>query len=156
MRDMVTYALRCDFSEALLALWSLLNDYAPESRIASGIRLLSDGMSEKNRSDAYHLKDLFYRQLREGALDPIVVGMVRFNVKTLMHFIKYELKVRTQKESFKYLTDQKKEVRLPLFSRLMRLIRVLAGMTPKRLAMYRAAVDRRIYFQGIYEKQKRD
>ncbi len=154
--DMTAYVLRCGLSEALMALWSLLNEYAPEHRIASGIALLSGGMTEKSRADARHLKNLFYRQLREGALDPILVGMVHFNVEALMRFFKYELKIRTRKTSFKNLTQQKNEARLPLSSRLLRLIRLLAGMTPKRLAMYRAAVDRRIFFQGGYEKQNRE
>ena len=82
--------------------------------------------------------------------------MVHFNVKTLMRFFRYELKIRTRKASFNYLTEQKNEARLPVFSRLLRLVRLVAGMTPNRLAMYRAAVDRRIFFQGGYEKQNRE
>ena len=154
MQDMITYALNCGFSEALLALWIILNDYAPYNRLKSGISLLTENMAEKGRSDAYRLRDLFYRQLQEGALDPIIIGLVNFNLKSLMHFLRYELKVKREKASFRYLTDQKKELRLPFFRRLLRLIRVFACMSPKRFSMYRTAVARRIFFQRIYEKQQ--
>ena len=54
-----------------------------------------------------------------------------------------------KKDAFQKLEVQKKGATLPFFTRIRRILHALFRLTPKRLAMYRTAIQQRIFFQAI-------
>lgn len=151
IRKAAEWARDWGVSQSLLCLWMILSDSNPDSPAAAGVKALTDISTEAECGQARLLKDLFQLQLREGALDQILVGIAGFNFKTLKRFVSYEIKVKTKRDAFKRLTAQKKESSLPALKRLGRILSAAFRLTPKRLALYRAAVNQRTFFQALYE-----
>ncbi len=156
IRDAVEYSVDCGFSKSLLGLWMTLTDFDGGHPAVKGVKQFNDLVCEKDRSQALQIRDLFNLQLREGAMDQLLVGLLGFSLNSLKRFVAYETKEKMKSAAFRKLESQKKEVRLPFFPRMGRIVRALCRLTPRRLALYRAAIYQRVLFQTFYENDRLD
>lgn len=151
IRKAAQWARDCGVSQSLLCLWMLLSETNPDSPAAAGVNTLTQISTQAECGQARRLRDLFRLQLREGALDQILVGIAGFNLNILKRFLSYEMNVKAKRGAFERLTEQKKGSSLPVLKRLGRLLGAAIRLTPRRLSLYRAAINERTFFQALYE-----
>ena len=142
----VAHARRAHLAVPLLAAWSLLADLDPSSPARAGVDVLVAAASRAEIADARRLRDLFRLQLSGPPLNGDLLRLL--SARASWQFLTRRLGRSAETAAFaRRLEDHLGlEPVATLAERLRRLGAAIAGLTPRRLAAYRALL--RVHRRG--------
>lgn len=136
--ELVEHARRCGLAASLLAAWTLLVDLDGATPARDGVERLAAAVSRDGRVDAARLADLFWLQMHEAPLNGDLLRLL--SMRATWQFLARRLRRGAETASFaRRLQAHVNRPPLPSpVERVRRLCRAIAGLSPRKLAAYRA------------------
>lgn len=150
--ELVVRARATFLATPLFALWHLLARLDPESRAADGVSRLSMELSTRDVSAAMQLGELFELQIREGAVNELVLlapGNLR--PSRIRRFLSSRLGARSH-QSFQPLMRIVEGPERSMWLRLGGILRDVVRLGPRRIRLYRTLSRERAIHQSSLDE----
>ncbi len=141
-------------ANALLTGWRVLERLDPGCGAGESARRMAARLDPANRVTAERLTELFFLQLREGAVSPVMLGLTAMSPALLRRFAVSRMHSLTSATYDSLKFGHHPDTRL--WPKLRRLAREICRLSPRRWAAYRALSREHRDFIAAEEARARD